>query len=70
MKRTALLLMLSMPIFVGCQATVPVAVDCPKPPPLPVVLTLPASTGPSLLERYERSTETFRGSLEKAQRQP
>lgn len=49
---------------------VPVAVSCPPPPPVPSVLTSPASAGPSLSERMENSLQKFEDSLTKAQRQP
>ncbi len=61
----ALLLTLS-----GCATTVPVAVTCPPPPPVPEVLASPASTGPSLSKRYNDLMMQFRDSLAKATRTP
>lgn len=54
----------------ACATPVPVAVSCPPPPPVPDVLTLPASTGPSLSERYEILIQQFKDSLTKAARTP
>ena len=50
----------------ACATPVPVAVSCPVPPPLPVVLSEPASTAPSLSQQYEFSIQKFRDSLSKA----
>ena len=54
----------------GCASQqVPVAVSCPKPPAIPEVLSEPATTGPSLMERFEASLKQLKESLEKARRQ-
>ena len=49
-------------IVTGCAGieTLPVAVSCPKPPPVPSVLTdKPASTGPSLRLRFKSTEQGF-----------
>ena len=40
------------------------------PPPVPEVLALPVSTGPTLSERYNSLTKQLRDSLQKATRTP
>lgn len=61
----ALLLMLTL---AGCASpkAVPVAVICPPSPPIPQVLTEPASTGPSLSEQWANSINQALESLRKA----
>ena len=65
---SVLLLVLSLS-FASCATTVPVAVDCSVPAPLPQVLTEPVSTPPSLLERYDALTKEVLDLLEKAKKQ-
>ena len=69
MFNTRLLLLGSIVMLSGCATTTPVAVSCPPPPPAPEILTLPASAGPSLIERYQDLLNELRLSLEKAQKQ-
>lgn len=59
-------LLLSVLILTGCATTVPVAVTCPLPAPLPAALTESVSTEPSLSLRYSNSMGMFRESLAKA----
>jgi len=54
----------------ACATTVPVAVSCPPPPPVPEILELPVSTGPSLSKQYDDLIREFRDSLNKATRTP
>lgn len=67
-----LLLIGALSLISGCASMpreVPVAVSCPPPPPAPsVLMDKPASTGPSLSERFEIIEQQFEDSLTKAQR--
>lgn len=73
---TKLLLLACVLTLQGCAAneTIPVAANCPPPPPVPAVLTSSVSSGPSISERMEnllRDYEQARAALlTKAQRQP
>jgi len=42
----------------GCATSVPVAVECPAPPPVPQVLNEPVSVDPSLMRRLHDSLTT------------
>ena len=68
MRTTRLLLLASIGILSGCATTTPVAVSCPPPAPAPAILKLPASVGPTLIERYQDLLNELRISLEKAQK--
>ena len=57
-------------LLTACATPVPVAALCPQPPQVPSVLTLPATTGPSIAERLEGLLKDYGDSLTKAQRQP
>ena len=64
-------LYLLLPLLLSaCATSTPVAVSCPPPPPVPAVLSLPASTGPSLSERYDALRKELKDLLEKATKQP
>lgn len=73
MKRTALLMLVTVLLSSGCALTrqpeIPVAVQCPPPPPAPAVLTTrSASTAISISERLESSIAERDNSLTKARR--
>lgn len=71
MKKTKLLALAMLALLPACAqlGTVPVATQCPPPPPVPVVLQAkPASTEPSLSERFETIWQEFVDSLTKAAR--
>ena len=73
MRKMLLLLFPMLLLLPSCATTpqyVPVATSCPKLPPLPNVLTSPASIAQPLNQRLESSLATFEDSLTKAQRQP
>lgn len=52
----------------GCASPVPLAVTCPPPPPVPQILTEPASTEPSLTQQLADLMQAFRESLVRAMR--
>ena len=64
MRTTNVLLTLCGLILPACAT--PVAVDCPRPPPLPEVLTAPVSTQPNLIQRYDALAKEFSESLKQA----
>lgn len=67
MKKVIAVLLLSSASLLGCE-TLPNSSQ-PQPQPKPaVLLNGSATTGPSLLERYESSKAKFEKSLEKARR--
>lgn len=65
MLKTPMLLLAFALLSSACATSVPLAVACPAPPPVPEVLRQPAKT-PDLLERYEGLTREFSDSLRKA----
>ncbi len=69
--RTAKPWLLFILTLYGCAAneTVPVAISCPPPPPVPsVLLNKPVSTNPALSLRFENLLQGFEDSLTKARR--
>lgn len=71
MPLTRPLLLSSILILTACAQTktVPLAVDCPKPPPIPDVLRAgPVTSATNLSERMESLLRAFEESLTKAQR--
>ena len=70
MKTPRISLIAFTALLSACATNVPVPVQCPPPPPVPQSLTSPASTGPSLAERWETLRQAWKDSLQKAQRTP
>ena len=71
MPKTLLPLLASILLLQSCAAneTVPVAVSCPPPPPVPsVLMNKPVSTVPALNLRFENLLQGFEDSLTKARR--
>lgn len=71
MPNTQKLLLVSMLALQGCAAneTTPVAVSCPPPPPVPLVLKEPTDTGPSISERIETLLADFERRVIEAAKQ-
>ena len=67
MPHTRLRLLALIVTLSGCETITPVAVSCPPPPPPPAILIEPASTGDSLVLRYQALREELRKLLEQAQ---
>lgn len=73
MRNTTVVLALLALLSAGCAQQppreIPVAVQCPPPPPVPAVLKgKSVSTEPSISERLERLIEERDSSLTKARR--
>ena len=63
--RAGILLLLAT-LTAACETLVPVQASCPPPPPVPQILAEPASTGPSLSERWNALMQSVQESLRKA----
>lgn len=73
MRKFLLIWLLLAPLLPGCALLqpkeIPVAVQCPPPPPVPAVLLKPSAlTGPSISERLETLIDERDSSLTKARR--
>ncbi len=66
MPNTRLPMLLGALLLTSCATSVPVAISCPPPPPIPQVLVEPVSIEPSLAQRYEILIQALRDSLTKA----
>lgn len=66
-KRSAIWL-LFMTLTAGCatSGSVPVAVSCPQPPPLPQILTESVSAEPPLIEGWSKLMESYRQALSRS----
>lgn len=65
--KTLLLILLTLLLLNGCATpTVPLAITCPPPPPVPDNLKQPVSTDPSLSQQFNDLLLEFRASLTKA----
>lgn len=64
MRNTLPLLVLGSLLLTACAAPpVQSVLSCPPPPPVPEILVAPASTGPSLSERFEAHWKIFEQRL-------
>ena len=70
MRKMQGLVLLLPQLLMACATAIPVASQCPQPPPVPSVLTSPVTQGPSLSERLEVLLKQFEDSLTRAAREP
>ena len=61
-----LILLVSTLLTGACATSVPVAVSCPKPPPVPQVLLQPVSTEKPLIVLYQDLIKELQDLLKKA----
>ena len=67
--RRSLTLLACTMLMAGCATKgepVPVAVSCPKPPPVPSILTEPVSVEPPLIVDWQKLMDSYRTALQKS----